>query len=38
MYFMVGHNYSTHIFNPLVGAKQPMSKAIFETSNMQVKG
>ncbi len=35
---MVGHTYEAHIFNPLIGVKQPICKAIFETSIMQMKG
>jgi hypothetical protein len=34
---MVGHSYADHIFNPLTRAKQPMCKAIFETSIMQMR-
>jgi len=35
---MVGHSYVVHISNPLLGAKQFVCKAIFETSIMQMKG
>jgi hypothetical protein len=35
---MVGHTYEAHIFNLLIGANQPICKAIFETSIMQMKG
>jgi len=35
---MVGHSYAVYIFNPLTRAKQPMCKAVFETSIMQMKG
>ncbi len=38
VFCMVGHTYEAHIFNPLIGAKQPICKAIFETSIMQMKG
>jgi hypothetical protein len=31
-------SYVVHIFNPLIGAKQFICKAIFETSIMQMKG
>jgi L-rhamnose mutarotase len=35
VFHMVGHSYVAHIFNPLIGAKQLVCKAIFETSIMQ---
>ncbi len=35
---MVSHSYATHIFNMLIGIKQHVYKAIFETSIMQMKG
>jgi hypothetical protein len=31
---MVGHSYEAPIFNLLIGANQPICKAIFETSIM----
>jgi hypothetical protein len=36
-FHMVGHNYSTCIFNPIVGTNQHVCKDVFETSTMQVK-
>jgi len=35
---MANHSYEAHIFNLLIGANQPICKAIFETSIMQMKG
>jgi hypothetical protein len=35
---MADHSYEAHIFNLLIGANQPICKAIFETSIMQMKG
>jgi hypothetical protein len=37
VFHMVGHNYSTCIFNPIVGVNQHVCKDVFETSIMQVK-
>jgi hypothetical protein len=37
VFCMTNHNYSAHIFNPLVGANQHVCKIVFETSIMQVK-
>ncbi len=33
-FHMVGHNYATHIFNPLIGFKQVVCKAVFEINIM----
>jgi len=38
LFHMVGDNYATHIFNPLIGFKQLVCKVVFETSIMQVRG
>jgi hypothetical protein len=38
LFRMVGHNYATHIFNPLIGFKQLVCKVVFETSIVQVRG
>ncbi len=35
---MANRSYETHIFNLLIRANQPICKAIFETSIMQVRG
>jgi hypothetical protein len=37
VFHMVHYNYSTCIFNPIVGANQHVCKDVFETSIMQVK-
>ncbi len=37
-FHMANHSYETHIFNLLIRANQPICKAIFETSIMQVRG
>jgi hypothetical protein len=37
-FHMANHSYEAHIFNLLIRANQPICKAIFETSIMQVRG
>jgi hypothetical protein len=37
-FHMVSHNYAFHIFNILIGVKQPMCKVVFEIGIMQVRG
>jgi len=38
IFHVVNHSYEAHIFNLLIRANQPICKAIFEISIMQMRG